>query len=126
MHVKNGYVGRLLCVEVWGRSTVWGTLASIDEDHVRLVDTIILGELEGHGWFEKMKYAQDDADSGPRNAEVIFRIGVVLHITCDDDDLPEPSLESPPDTDVSEVDPRSTNRLNRLEIEIGVGLIPLA
>ncbi|MCA9170161.1 MAG: hypothetical protein KDB23_20935 [Planctomycetales bacterium] len=52
---------RRVCVDVWGRSTVWGTLDSIADDHLRLVDTIIQGELEGHGWFERMQCGQEDA-----------------------------------------------------------------
>jgi flagellar biosynthesis protein FlhA len=117
------FLDRRVCVEVWGRSTVWGTLVSIDEDHLRLVDTIILGELEGQGWFEQMQYAQRDSVAGPRNAETIFRFDVVLHVTCTDDDLPEP-IEAPANKPASE--PPVTVSTNRLEIEIGCNLLPLA
>jgi flagellar biosynthesis component FlhA/small nuclear ribonucleoprotein (snRNP)-like protein len=88
------FLNRRVCVELWGRSTVWGTLSSVDDDHLRLLDTIIVGESEGQGWFERMQYGEADSHGGPRNAETIIRIEVVMHVTCADDDLPDP----PPDT----------------------------
>jgi flagellar biosynthesis component FlhA/small nuclear ribonucleoprotein (snRNP)-like protein len=87
------FLNRRICVELWGRSTVWGTLASIEDDHLRLLDTIVVGESEGQGWFERMQYGEMDSNGGPRSAETIIRIEVVMHVTCADDDLSEPISE---------------------------------
>ena len=156
------FLHRRVCVDLWGRGTLWGKLASIGRDHLRFVDTIVVGELEGQGWFERMNYGQDDSVSGPRNAETIVRIEVVLHITYADDDLPEPASEEPPEASILQDSSKSTNqiegstseliagmaelqdakntgaadsveqkqpitvRADRIEIELGLGLVPLA
>ncbi|MEZ6087576.1 MAG: FHIPEP family type III secretion protein [Pirellulaceae bacterium] len=82
------FLQRRVCVDLWGHNTIWGTLSSIHEDHLRLVDTIVQGDREGHGWFEQMQFGSDDAVGGPRNAETIVRLDTVLHVTYADDDLP--------------------------------------
>ncbi len=119
------FLHRRVCVDLWGRSTVWGTLASIADDHLRLVDTIIVGELEGQGWFERMNYGQDDSVSGPRNAETIVRIEVVLHITYADDDLPEPPMEDRADSNTVDGDSGSTNRIQASPSELIAGMAEL-
>jgi flagellar biosynthesis protein FlhA len=65
----------------------------VADDHLRLLDTVILGDLEGHSWFDQIQHAQEDGGGGLRNPETIVRIDCVLHVTCVDDDIPEPGGE---------------------------------
>lgn len=143
------FVNRRVCVELWGHNTVWGTLASVGDDHLRLLDTVVVGESEGQGWFERMQYGEMDSHGGPRSAETIVRIEIVRHVTCADDDLPEPVSESALDAGAIEggsadSDVESQNEIknesdesykqthaislrnDRITLELGFGLIRLA
>ncbi|MBC8353836.1 MAG: FHIPEP family type III secretion protein [Planctomycetes bacterium] len=107
------FLRRRICIDLAGRCTAWGTLASVASDHLRLVDTVILGDLEGHSWFEQIQYAQDGEGGGLRNPETIVRIDCVLHVTCVDDDIPEPADEgstSTHDSDPISEEPSSDDR----------------
>lgn len=158
------FLNQRVCVQLWGRNSVWGKLASVHDDHICLLDTIVVEEMENDDWFERMQYSDEDAGHSRRNAETIIRLDVVLHVTLaeKDDQFPDDSSEPNSPTNYfegedqcSKATPKSTQTIvsrlleiqqtthasaeefdqekpplsivaNRLEIDLGIGLIPLA
>jgi flagellar biosynthesis component FlhA len=134
------YVGRRVCVSTFGHSKLWGELAAVNEDCVRLVNTMLSSDSEDQ-WLTQ-SYSDPDNDYGVRHAETIVHFHHIVAITCLDDDIAELRCETRDDTrcqhqttgtrqgdEGSRVfadDVFQHLRLERLEVLIGRGLIPLA
>jgi flagellar biosynthesis protein FlhA len=130
------YVGRRVCVSTYGHSKLWGELAAVNDDCLRLVNT--LQSADGDEQWMSQSYSDPESDYGVRHAETIVHFHHIVAITCLDDDLPEPpakaeAIEAPAPQSLAEPSDRvicddvfSHLRLERLEVLIGHGLIPLA
>lgn len=103
----NRYLNRQVCLTLHGQTNVWGRVAGVCYDGLRMVDTVVAGELDSSSQFAEPR--------GPRSKETLIHLNQVLAVTCLDDDLPEPATEAEPRTQASVgllVDP----------IEVGVGV----
>ena len=128
------YVGRRVCVSTFGHSKLWGELAAVNEDCLRLVNT--LQSSDGEDQWMSQSYNDPDSHFGVRNAETIVHFHHIVAITCLDDDIPEPD-----DANADRAATRKSQenhervvsddvfqhlRLERLEVLVGQGLIRLA
>ena len=107
----NRFLKRRISVEVWGRGTILGTLASIHDDHLRLKDTIIVSEHETHAWLERSQYSLEESPIGPRYAETIVRKESIQHVSCTDEDLQVNLLDDAQQQENSAAQPQVTNRI---------------
>ena len=128
------YVGRQVCLSMYGQIKLWGEVAEIYDDSLRLVNTVFVGELEDQGWYSQLQHADPDNHYGPRSAETVVHFHHIVSITCPDEDLPAPSLPGEADADTGGEAPaqQSTDeaethlQVDRLTVEIGLGLVKLA
>lgn len=134
------YVGRRVCVSTFGHSKLWGELAAVNDDCVRLVNTMLSGDSDDQ-WLAQ-SYSDPDNSYGVRHAETIVHFHHIVAITCLDDDIATLEYETSsgssrcehqagghPGDDDSRVftdDVFQHLRLERLEVLIGRGLIPLS
>jgi flagellar biosynthesis protein FlhA len=139
--ILHRYVGRRVCVSTFGHSKLWGEVAGVNDDCLRLVNTMLSGD--GDDQWLTQSYSDPDSSYGVRHAETIVHFHHIVAITCLDDELVEPcgEFESSDETSAeglaaagpSDDGPRIFTddvfqhlRLERLEVLIGRGLIPLA
>lgn len=144
------YVGRRVCVSTFGHSKLWGELAAINDDCMRLVNTSHSTDGDDQ-WMAQNQYGDPDSNYGLRHAETIIHFHHVVSITCLDDDLPilndfhapPTAFESPADSGQATAS-RATSRqivaetdhtvddafarlhVERLEIRLGSDLVGLA
>jgi flagellar biosynthesis protein FlhA len=124
-----------------GHAWLWGVLGAVIEDCLRLLNTMFA--CDGDDQWLSQSYHDADSTYGVRHAETIVHFHHIVAITCLDDDIPEPlgtpqedrSLPLAPaglrrddddDRRVFTDDVFDHLRLERLEVLIGKGLIPLA
>jgi flagellar biosynthesis protein FlhA len=134
------YVGRRVCISTFGHSKLWGELAAVNDDCVRLVNTMLSSDGEDQ-WLSQ-SYSDPDTNYGVRHAETIVHFHHIVAITCLDDDIAELECEAKGDN-LCEHQAGSARigdegpllftddvfqhlRLERLEVLIGRGLNPLA
>ncbi len=84
------YVGHRVAVTTFGSIRIWGTVLVVNEDHVRLGQTVVTNEHEDHGWFGQMQYGDADSHSGPYNTETIVQFHQIVAINCQDEIDDEP------------------------------------
>lgn len=146
------YLGRLVTITTFGYIKIWGEVAEVNGDHVRLVNTLVTTEHDDQGWYSQIQHADPDNNSGPRNAETIIQFHQIVAISCQDnihpdaapygrdaakgcaaaDEKAEPRLfssEPHPETLFPETPEDTLGRslnLDRLRLEIGLGLVKLA
>ena len=134
------YVGHRVCVSTFGHSKLWGELAAVNDDCVRLVNTMLSSDGEDQ-WLAQ-SYSDPDNSYGVRHAETIVHFHHIVAITCLDDDISELRCEAGSDygcrqpagaagsgdegARVFTDDVFQHLRLERLEVLIGRGLIALA
>ncbi|MGI8978132.1 MAG: FHIPEP family type III secretion protein [Pirellulaceae bacterium] len=147
------YLGRLVTITTFGYIKIWGEVAEVNGDHVRLINTLVTTEHDDQGWYSQIQHADLDSNCGPRNAETIIQFHQIVAISCQDtihpdaapygrnadqgsavaDEKEEPRLVSSgqphPETLVAETPEDVLERslhLDRLRLEIGMGLVKLA
>lgn len=136
------YVGRRVCVSTFGHAKLWGELAAVNEDCLRLVDTLFSNDAEDQ--WQSQTYNDPDSSYGVRHAETIVHFHHIVAITCLDDDIAaipaaaalefkcgdQARFQPPAGSDLRERvlsdDVFEHLRLERLEVLIGKGLIKLA
>ena len=118
------YVGRQVCLSMYGQIKLWGEVAEVYEDSLRLVNTVFVGELEDQGWYSQLQHADPENHYGPRSAETVVHFHHIVAITCPDEDLPAPSL--PEETETSTDEAEAHLQVDRLAVKIGLGLVGLA
>lgn len=132
------YIGRRVCITLYGQHKLWGRIANLCHDGVRLIDTATVGEYDEQEWLSHSLYGDDDGTGRPRYPETVIQFHHIVAITCADDDLPVPE---DPDDQQSEPAPRerassdSESNLDsladqflgadRLRLELGHGLVGL-
>jgi flagellar biosynthesis component FlhA len=147
------YLGRLVTITTFGYIKIWGEVAEVNGDHVRLVNTLVTTEHDDQGWYSQIQHGDPDANCGPRNAETIIQFHQIVAISCQDTIHPDaapygknaalgsavaaekddPGLvavgqmhpEMIPAETPEDVLERSLH-LDRLRLEIGIGLVKLA
>ena len=82
------YVGHHVCLTLHGQTNVWGRVAGVCYDGVRLVDTIVSGDLDSGGPFSSNP-AGPQPPPGARSHETLIHVNQVLAVTCLDEDLPD-------------------------------------
>jgi flagellar biosynthesis protein FlhA len=87
------YVGHRVCLSLHGQVNVWGKIASVCYDGLRVVDTIVVGELESPGPFSSGQYGGPQPPAGSRSCETLIHVNQVLAVTCLDDELPPPPCD---------------------------------
>src|SRR5215218_9924452 len=97
------YVGRRVCITLYGQHKLWGRIANLCHDGVRLIDTATIGEYDEQEWLSHSLYGDDDDTGRPRYPETVIQFHHIVAITCADDDLPVPE---DPDDQQSEPAPR--------------------
>lgn len=128
------YVGRQVCLSMYGQIKLWGEVAEVYEDSLRLVNTVFVGELEDQGWYSQLQHADPENHYGPRSAETVVHFHHIVAITCPDEDLPAPSLPEETETSTGGDAPAEPSpdeaeahlQVDRLAVEIGLGLVGLA
>jgi len=131
-----------VCVSTFGHAKLWGELAAVNEDCLRLVNTMFASD--GDDQWLSQSYNDADSTYGVRHAETIVHFHHIVAITCLDDDIPEPRESSRDHRSLAETSQAGLRcgdedgqrifaddvfdhlRLERLEVLIGKGLIPLA
>lgn len=86
---------------MYSGSKIHRKLAYIESAHLRLVDTIVVDDLQSDGWFERMQYDQDGG-GGPRNSETLIRMPVVNNVTYTENDLPAPKIKQDAPVDLED------------------------
>lgn len=136
------YVGHRVAVTTFGSIRIWGTVLVVNEDHVRLGQTIVTNEHEDHGWFGQMQYGDHESHPGPYNTETVVQFHQIVAINCQDeieDEIPETlpaerrMANGSEDESVSKAaavelldDPSlSQLQIDRCLLEVGIGLISL-
>jgi len=84
----NRYVGHKVCLTLHGQTNVWGRVAAICFDGMRLVDATICNDFDG-----ALFQAQQPPPHGISARETLIHLNQVLTVTCLDDDLPEQNAE---------------------------------
>lgn len=147
------YLGRQVSITTFGYVKIYGQVAAVNEDHVRLTNTLVTSEHDDQGWYSQMQHADPDAQVGPRNTETLVQFHQIVAITCQDENLDEsPPAASQPAASSSAparasstlaaaeaflsggdapVEPTDDSwdknlLLDRLRLEIGSGLLKLA
>src|SRR6185436_10849604 len=132
---------------------IWGEVAEVNGDHVRLVNTLVTTEHDDQGWYSQIQHADGENSFGPRNAETIIQFHQIVAISCqenihpdaapygknatlgsavaDEKDLPllSASGQPHPETLLPETPEEAVERslhLDRIRLEIGMGLVKLA
>jgi flagellar biosynthesis protein FlhA len=137
------FVGRLVCVSTFGHIKLWGKLAAVTDDCLRLVNTSLSGESEDP-WLAQHQF-EDGERSANRLAETLVHFHHVVAISCLDDDLPAINFNNEPpaqnaapknlpaaeqteesSSSAREEDPQQYSHGDRLEMRIGANLIALA
>ena len=134
------YVGRRVCVSTFGHAKLWGELAAVNEDCLRLINTML--SSDGDDQWLSQSYNDPDSNFGVRHAETIVHFHHIVAITCLDDDIDELPAANVREATWSNHDVASRGesegplilsddvfqhlRLERLEVLIGRGLIRLA
>lgn len=91
------YLGRRVCVSLHGQVNVWGRVASVCYDGVRMVDTVVAGELDGPGPFSSShQLGAPQPPAGAHTSETLIHVNQVLAVTCLDEDLPPAPVEREP------------------------------
>jgi flagellar biosynthesis protein FlhA len=128
------YVGRRVCVSTFGHSKLWGDLAAVNDDCVRLVNTTLATDGDDQ-WLAQSAYADPESNYGLRHAETIVHFHHIVAITCVDSDLPAFVSNDAAETQrQSEIlgqrgpadDVFQHLRLERLEVLVGPALVRLA
>lgn len=119
------YINHNVMVTTYGQKVVWGKLASVGDNHLILVNTIIRDEYESGGWFEQIQFAtEDEANDGfaSRHAETLIPMGSVIAITTPDTVSPgiteldrsgtneEPMNEEPMNGDATRTSPQQSSQ----------------
>lgn len=125
------YEGRLVSVVTGDSVRLLGTLASVNDDAVRLVHVQITDQVESGGWMDQMLMSSDDDRSGLQWPEVLVSFHMLRTVCCLDDgilDIPLddefaklPSAAPPPtpiEIELPNYDP--------ICIELGIQLVTLA
>jgi hypothetical protein len=82
------YVGRRVCVSTFGHAKLWGRLAAVNDDCLRLVNTILSAEPDD-AWLNQSQFSESESPIGNRHAETVIHFHHIVAISCLDDDLPE-------------------------------------
>src|SRR5258708_7749459 len=77
------YLGRLVTITTFGYIKIWGEVAEVNGDHVRLVNTLVTTEHDDQGWYSQIQHADQD-NREPRNAETIIQFHQIVAISCQD------------------------------------------
>ena len=147
------YLGRQVTITTFGYIKIWGEVAEVNGDHVRLVNTLVTTEHDDQGWYSQLQHADPEATHGPRNAETVIQFHQIVAISCQDnihpdaapygrnpelgsaisEDKAEPRLVAAsaphPETVTAESPEEVLERslsIDRLRLEIGMGLVKLA
>jgi flagellar biosynthesis component FlhA len=147
------YLGRQVAITTFGYIKIWGEVAEVNGDHVRLVNTLVTTEHDEQGWNSQVQHADSDGNSGARNAETIIQFHQIVAISCRDNIHPDAApygrqgeQGSAIADEGAEPRPISTGMLHpemisaetpedvierslhvdRLRLEIGMGLVKLA
>ena len=83
------YLGRLVTITTFGYIKIWGEVAEVNGDHVRLVNTLVTTEHDDQGWYSQIQHSDPDSSSGPRNAETIIQFHQIVAISCQDSIHPD-------------------------------------
>jgi hypothetical protein len=51
------YLGRLVTITTFGYIKIWGEVAEVNGDHVRLVNTLVTTEHDDQGWYSQIQHA---------------------------------------------------------------------
>ena len=78
------YLGRQVTITTFGYIKIWGEVAEVNDDHVRLVSTLVTTEHDDQGWYSQIQHADPEANCGPRNAETIIQFHQIVAISCQD------------------------------------------
>lgn len=147
------YLGRQVTITTFGYIKIWGEVAEVNGDHVRLVNTLVTTEHDDQGWYSQLQHSDPETVHGPRNAETVIQFHQIVAISCQDnihpdaapygrnpelgsaisEDKSEPRLISGgaphPETVTAETAEDALERslsIDRLRLEIGLGLVKLA
>ena len=82
------FLGYRVVITTYGYVKIWGNVAAVNDDHLRLVDTVVTSEHDDQGWLSQMQNSEPDGNYGLRNAETIVQFHQIVAISCQDD-LPE-------------------------------------
>jgi flagellar biosynthesis protein FlhA len=85
------YHNRNVCLSLHGQVSVWGRVADICYDGVRLTEARIGSDLDGLGSFHSAT-----GPAGESQRETLVHMNQILAVTCLDESLPEPLPEGPP------------------------------
>ncbi|MEQ8785639.1 MAG: FHIPEP family type III secretion protein [Pirellulaceae bacterium] len=131
------YTGRQVRVSTYGHVKIIGRVRAVFTDCIRLVDALVLGELDDQGWFSQMQYADPESNHGPRDSEAVIPFHTILSVACLDDaplDAADPAAGVDATPQEPDDDPKQhardalseALRSSPIELQIGVSLIRLA
>src|SRR5262245_51128538 len=147
------YLGRQVTITTFGYIKIWGEVVEVNGDHVRLINTLVTTEHDDQGWYSQIQHADGENSYGPRNAETVIQFHQIVAISCqenihpdaapygknaslgsavaDEKDLPllSASGQPHPETLLPESPEDAVERglhLDRIRLEIGMGLVKLA
>ncbi len=131
------YLGRRVVLSTYSYLRIWGEVASVHQNSIRLIYTYTTEHDDG-GWFQSMQSDSDDEENqiGARCPETVVQFHQIISVTCMDDDIldtPMPEKQySLSEADEIDGPAFADNRIDdlltvdRIEIRLGVGLIVLA
>lgn len=93
------YVGHRVCVTLYGQNKVWGRVANVCHDSMRLVDTSVVNELDEQEWLNHSLYADDGDSPHVRYSETVVQLNHIVSITCVDT-IAAPSESESTETEV--------------------------
>ena len=88
------FVGHRVCVTLYGQNKVWGRVATVCHDSVRLTDTAVVSEHDDQEWLNQSLYEDHDEHGRPRYAETVIQLNHIVSITCLDESVPAPEDDS--------------------------------
>jgi flagellar biosynthesis protein FlhA len=81
------YVGRRVCISTFGHAKLWGEVAAVNDDCLRLVKTALSTDGDDP-WLAQHQYGDAEHVHSMRHAETVIPLHHIVAITCLDDDLP--------------------------------------
>ncbi|QGJ70040.1 Hypothetical protein PBC10988_17290 [Planctomycetales bacterium 10988] len=89
----NRYVGRRICLTLHGQTNIWGKVAAVYYDGLRLSQAIVSTDFDSYTGFDQPISARGE----PSSRETMVHVNQILAVTCLEEDLPEVE-ESPSQT----------------------------
>ncbi len=130
------YIGLQVTVQTHGYARVIGTLVSVHESCILLLNAIRMHEIDDSRWYGELERANQQEQSGIGDPETLIATHCITSISCDEDTELLPAIEAAeqdtvirngePKESLSEVPDDLSTVAETIEIRIGPGLIGLA